>query len=402
MKSFHKRLPFYLSVFALLFGPGMAFAEDDPAKPEAQPPQEATAAPETPAPQLSPAMTSLRGAMRQTLANHLKRAPSTQSNTPTEIQGYCLAFGCNSQAFLAGANGQAINGITCLCYNYPCAGREMLGFSDGRIAPRIGYGYQERPGEFLAMLALSRVKPDYPVRVDKDKRTVADLIEAEKLGCRSGADLSLKLIGLSFYVDEPEWKNDLGETWSIDRMIKEELAQPVISAPEGGLNRLMGLSYAIERREKSEKPIDGQYQRAQKFTNDFQTFALQLQNSDGSWGPRFLAARGANPDVASQLRSTGRVFEWLAFSLPDDKLQDAQVVRAAENLVNLLNSRRYQSSTPALTTQEIVSAGHALHGLNLYDHRVFKPFDAVEKKPEAESPAPPATADRDSAATKSR
>ena len=144
---------------------------------------------------------------------------------------------------------------------------------------------------------------------------MADLVEAEKLACRSGSDLSLKLIGLSYYVDEPEWKNDLGETWSIERIIREELGQPVVTAPEGGLNRLLGLSYAVARRAKRGQPIDGQFERAEKYTADFHAFALQLQNADGSWGPQFLAARSMSPDAASQLRSTGRVLEWLAISL---------------------------------------------------------------------------------------
>ena len=136
---------------------------------------------------------------------------------------YCLAFGCGTEVSLDGADGQRINGITCLCWNYPCGGFDMLTRSQDHIAARIGYGYQEHPGEFLAMLALSRVPADYPVRVGKDTRTVADLVEAEKLACRSGSDLSLTLIGLSYYVDEPEWKNDLGETWSIERIIREEI-----------------------------------------------------------------------------------------------------------------------------------------------------------------------------------
>ena len=139
----------------------------------------------------------------------------------------------------------------------------MLTHSRDHVAARIGYGYQEHPGEFLAMLALSRVPAEYPVRVGKDTRSVADLAEAEKLACRSGSDLSLELIGLSYYVDEPEWKNDLGETWSIERIIREEIGQPVVTAPEGGLNRLMGLSYAVARRAKRGRPIDGQFKRAE-------------------------------------------------------------------------------------------------------------------------------------------
>jgi hypothetical protein len=394
MIDIKKNLSVCLWMVFLLMPAGWVGAEDA-VKSDAKAAEAATPATEKSKRELSPAMTELRNLVRQTLATHQKQALNTRSNSPTEILGYCLAYGCNTQTLLNGSDGQSINGITCLCYNYPCAGYEMLAFNQDHIAPRIGYGYQERPGEFLAMLALARVKPDYPVRVAKDTRTVADVIEAEKLGCRSGGDLSLKLIGLSYYINDPQWKNDLGDTWTIERIIQEEMAQPVTTASESGLNRLMGLSYAIACREKRGEPIDGQYQRAKKYTTEFQDFALQLQNSDGSWGPQFLASRSLNPDVASQLRSTGRVLEWLAFSLPNDKLEDARVTKAVENIARLLTSQRYQRNTPSLSTQEIVSAGHALHGLNIYDQRVFKPADAVEEKPVAEKTSP-ATAGRDS------
>ena len=337
--------------------------------------------------ELSPALATLRDQVRRTLARHQTQKFNTQLNSATEIMNYCLAFGCATEVSLEGANGRRINGITCLCWDYPCAGFAMMGHSHDHIAPRIGYGFQERPGEFLAMLAMSRVQPDYPVRSGEDVRSVADVVEAEKLGCRSGSDMSLKLIGLSYYVDEPEWKNDLGETWSVERIVREELAKPVVSASEGGLNRLMGLSCAVARRVKDEQPIDGQLQRARKYTNDFQAFALKLQNSDGSWGPHFLAARSTSPDMASQLRSTGRVLEWLAVSLPEQKLEDPQVINAVQYLVRLLSSQRYQRNTPSLSTQEIVAVGHALHGLNVYDRRVFKSADPVESSAADAQPA---------------
>ena len=85
------------------------------------------------------------------------------------------------------------------------------------------------------------VQGDYPVRVGQTVRNVADIVEGEKLACRSGNDLSLALVGLSYYVEEPEWKNDLGETWSIDRILSEEMAQPVVTAPEGGFEPPLGL-----------------------------------------------------------------------------------------------------------------------------------------------------------------
>jgi hypothetical protein len=263
---------------------------------------------------------------------------------------------------------------------------EMLGRSGNHIAARLGYGYQERPGEFLAMLALSRVQPDYPVRLGRNLRKVADLVEAEKLGCRSGGDLSASLVGLAYYVDQPEWKNDLGETWSVGRIVEEELAEPAADAPEGGLTRLLGLSFAVLHRAKHDLPIEGEFQRAQKYVADMHGFAFRQQNADGSWGPYFLAASGTSSDPAAQLRTTGRVLEWLALSLPEGKLEDASVVNAVNYLTNLVGSERYQWNAPMLPTREIVSLGHALHALVLYDEREFQPTD-VEEKPAAEKPA---------------
>jgi hypothetical protein len=365
-------------------------AKDSVAKPAAKPKRE-----------LSPALAALRDRVRPTLAMHQKQPFNTGENSATEIMSFCLAFGCGAEVSLEGSEGRRINGITSLCWNYPCSGFEMLGPGQGHVAARIGYGCQEQPGEFLAMLALAHVPSNYPIRAGKDVRTVADLVALEQLMCRAGSDMSLKLIGLSFYVDEPEWKNDLGETWSIERIIREELAQPIVTAPEGGLNRLLGLSYAVARREKRKQPIEGQFERAQSFLADFHRFAMQQQNSDGSWGPYFLAAKSASADAASQVRTTGRVLEWLAVSLSDKQLEEAGVVNAVDYVTGLLGSQRYQWNTPSLSTREIVAVGHALHGLMVYDERVFKPADASAEKPAADAKQP-ATAQRDADESRDR
>ena len=183
-----------------------ARSDDSAAKPtESAKPAKASASPAKSKPRLSPEMTALRDQVRQQLAAQQKQTFNTRQNSATEILGLCLAFGCDSEVSLEGPDGQRINGITCLCWNYPCQGFEMLGFYKNHAAARIGYGYQEHPGEFLAMLAMSRVADSYPIRINGKTRKVADLVEAEKLGCRSGSDLSLRLIGLAHYVTEPEW-----------------------------------------------------------------------------------------------------------------------------------------------------------------------------------------------------
>jgi hypothetical protein len=334
---------------------------------------EASTPPE-PRRELTPAQTELRDRLRRTVAFHRGQAFSAGENTATEVLNCCLAFGCSTEVYRSGWSGKKVNGITCLCWNYPCAGYELLGLSEGRIAPRIGYGLQVYPSQLLAVLALARVKPTYPVRVGDDVRTVADLVEYEKLSCHSGNELSLKLIGLAYYVGgQRTWENSLGEQWSVERIVKEELSRPVLGATCGGTHRLMGLSYALARRQKRRQPLGGTFSRAREFIGQFHDYALKLQNPDGSWGPQFLAARGTTGDQAAQFRSTGHVLEWLAMSLPEDRLDDPRVVRSVEYVNRLLSSQPYRQSLASLSTQEIESLMHALHALVVYDQRFFRP-----------------------------
>ncbi len=271
---------------------------------------------------------------------------------------------------------------------------------NGRISARLGYGSQSRPSQLLAALALARVPATYPMRVGDAVRTVADLVESEKRTCRSGADMSLKMIGLSYYVDESTWKNDLGEDWSLEKMIKEELAQPTLAPGGAGLDCLMGLSYAVNRREKHNPPVEGQFARAKKYLDDFQNYAIKLQNSDGSWG-YYLSGKGGVRDATAGLRSTGYVLEWLAFSLPEDRLDDQHIAAGVSYLNKTLGSQQqYLNYLPTLSTQEIAGAMHALHALAIYDERVFKPADADQAPDEKKSTSE--TAKRDAGAGASR
>ncbi len=347
-----------------------------------------TSTPLEPKRELTQAQAALRDRLRRTVAFHRGQALSASENTATEVMHCCLAFGCNTELHRGGSSGKKVNGITCLCWNYPCAGYEPLGLSEGRVAPRIGYGLQEHPSQLLAVLALSRVKPTYPVRVGQHVRTVADLVEHEKLCCRSGADLSLKLIGLTYYLgDELTWENSLGQQWSIERIIKEELDQPILSAACGGTQRLMGLGCALAQREKRSQPLEGQFARARKLIDQYHDYALKVQNSDGSWSPGFLAARGTSRNQALQLRSTGHVLEWLATSLPEDRLEDPRVVRSVEYVNRLLAGQRYRRNVRSLSTREIGSVMHALRALVVYDQRLLEPRTPKPSAADAEKVA---------------
>jgi hypothetical protein len=339
-------------------------SEDDDAPAESAPPRT-----------LAPALVALRDRVRKTLQFYQGQPLSARENTATEVIAACLAFGCRTEALRPDAPRERINAVTLLCWNHPAATGPLLMLCDGHVTARVGYGFQERPGQLAAVLALARVPADYPVRVGDDVRTVADLIEYEKLACRSGSDMSFRLIALARYAGDSTWENALGEPWSVERVLGEEIAGPIAGAPHGGTDRLKALAYALHRWRRSKQPIDGQYLRAQDYLAAMHEHALSVQNADGSWGAGYLSTAGESRDPAAQFDATGRIAAWLVLSLPEEQLDEAPMVRAIDLLDRLLAGQRYRTGLRGLSTAEIASAMHALHALSLYDDRMFKPAD---------------------------
>jgi hypothetical protein len=215
------------------------------------------------------------------------------------------------------------------------------------------------------MLALSRVKKTYPMRVDGEDLTVADLVASEQRSCRPRTELTFKLIGLSHYLDsDAKWTSQTGEEWSIPRLLSEELAQPIKGACCGGTHRLIAYSGAVKTREKRGEPVDGQWLRAKKYLSAYHAYAFKLQNRDGSFSTSWLERRNSRGTRDRKVQTTGHILEWLAFSLPEEQLTDPRVIKSVNYLASLMLSYRTHK-------WEIGHRGHALRALALYNERVF-------------------------------
>ena len=234
-----------------------------------------------------------------------------------------------------------------------------------QLQTRQGPGVQGHEGQFLAMLAQSKVMIDYPIRIDGRDFTVADLVKHEQVTCREKTELTFKLIGLSHYLDtDATWRNLQGQSWSLPKLIQEELAQPINGAACGGTHRLMGYSYAVKKRERTGGPMDGQWLRAMKYLESYHDYTFRLQNGDGSFSTNWFRGPGAMGTVERRIETTGHTLEWLVYSLSDEQLQDPRVVKGVDFLATLMWDHPDYD-------WKIGPRGHALHALAMYDERVF-------------------------------
>lgn len=315
---------------------------------------------------------ALREKISRVLDLYYARPEDAAVRAPWGAMHGFISYGVDAQILV---NQQRVNCIAYLVYNNPCRGIRLLEVRNGRPYAKVGVNVQGHEGQFLAMLAQSRVPRDYPLRVDGRNFTINDLIETEKKTCRPRTELTFKLIGLSHYLDPDEtWTSDYGETWSISRLIEEELAQPVVGSACGGTHRLMGLSYAVRNRETRGGTMDGQWERAAKFIRDFQTYTFTLQNPRGNFSTEFFASRADAPNARTQLYATGHIVEWLAYALPVEELADPRMEKAVHFLADHLEQN-------VNVDLGVGPRGHGLHALVIYEERRFgaKPGERVAR-----------------------
>lgn len=326
-----------------------------------------------PRPPLTPQQASLRDRVRRLLAWYSRLPVNTAEHTPAQVLQFCLAFGCDSEVRSGGPGGEPVSAFGALCFNFPCAGYQMLTTSDGQVMARVGYAFQAAPGQMLAVLAQSAVPASYEIRAGQQHWTVADLVEYEKKTCRAGTNLSFKLIGLSFYVpQDASWQDELGQTWSLERLCSEECRRQPAPHNADVVHHLTALSWAVKRRSRTGGTLEPPYRQAQEYLARFEAVAFRTQNPDGTWHPHFFTARGSSPDQTGLLLSTGHILGWLAYWLPDQRLDDPHLLRAVQSTTNLLEQRSSGWDLSDASPREVSAVTSALYALRLYDRRFFK------------------------------
>ena len=309
----------------------------------------------------------LRVRIAQTLATYQRRPLNTAQNTPWEVMHGFIAFGIPTRLRVGGPAGDAVNAIGWSNMAGRCKGQVMLAAADNRLMAMKGIGVQGHSAQYLAILAQCRVALDSPITIQSQSFTVADLVKEEKLSCKSNTELTFALIALSHYLPaDTNWKSRDGKSWSLEKLVAEEIEQPIRGAPCGGTHRLFGLAYGCQRRLKATGQLDGVYLRADKFVRDYQKFTFaKLQNPDGSFSTEwFKYPADRSDDIDRKIQTSGHILEWLTASLDQESLYSPRVLAAAEFLTSALArepSREWK----------IGPLGHALHALSIYQERVW-------------------------------
>lgn len=304
----------------------------------------------------------LQPAMRSCMNYYLARPEKAAGRSNWGLLHSVMVYGIDTKVIVGP---KTYSAIAWIAGNNVSRGQRIMQGKSGKLTARSGVGLQGHQAQLLAVLALTGVQKDYPLYADGKRFSVEDLVHAEAAACKSGEELTFSLIGLSHYLStEESWTADDGETWDFERLIREELSQPVVGAACGGTHRLMGFAHALRMRRAEGLPITGQWARAQQFMDDFEEYAYRLQNRDGSMSTNWFEGRQDNRKMDRKVQTTGHIVEWLLTITPDDQLQDPRLVRSIQYLISAMHNQRSNDWA-------IGPKGHALRSIALYHERVF-------------------------------
>ncbi|QDT07822.1 hypothetical protein K227x_62510 [Rubripirellula lacrimiformis] len=326
--------------------------------------------------ELSLSVRRLQNTMRACLSYYHDRREVANERSNWGMMHAIMVYGVDTKVQV---ERNSYSTIAWIAGNNACRGQRLLTEKDGRIVVRSGVGLQGHQAQMLAVFSLCEVPEDYPLYADGQQFSVADVIREEQLACKSGEELTFTLIGLSHYMDtDATWTSEDGQTWDFQRLIREELSQPIVGAACGGTHRLMGFAHALRQRRAEGKPIDGQWQRAEKFTQDFVDYAYRLQNRDGSFSTDWFEGRENKDDIDRKVQVTGHMVEWLLTLTPDSELQNPRLVSAVRYLLSAMYRERGHDWS-------IGPKGHALRSLAMFYERAYQSGPAWQQPMTARS-----------------
>ncbi len=297
-----------------------------------------------------------------TLSHYMTNPESATVRSPWAVMHAILPYGADAELVF---RNQRVNAIAWMCANRVCKTQTIFNHRMNAISPNVGGGVQGHDGQFLAILAQSGVSSQYPITVNQKRYTVADLVQFEMAHCKPKTELTFRLIGLGYYLGTKQsWRSRDRQVWNVERLLAEELAQPINGAACGGTHRLMGIYRALEQRKEENMPLTGKFAVAEKYIADYKEYAWTLQNPDGSFSTNWFESRAYENDDERKVQTTGHILEWLVYSSTAAELKNHRTEAAIDFLMSKIYDKKDYK-------WPIGPRGHALRAIALYREKAF-------------------------------
>ncbi|HWL08398.1 MAG TPA: hypothetical protein VNQ76_08340 [Planctomicrobium sp.] len=237
----------------------------------------------------------------------------------------------------------------------------------GRAHPYNGtpYDFEGHVNQSLSIIAMCNVPLTHQFKTG-DGRTVtmADMVKNAQMSVNSKDELTWTLWYLTHYLDQDTaWTNAQGQQWSMESLVRNQVAASVLTAPCGGTHNLFALAYARNSYMQKHGQLRGAWLEADHKIQQYIATAQAMQNRDGSFATQYFKSRGYSTDFNERIKASGHMLEWLLVALPKSRLNEDWLRSGVQTLANDMIQN---ASQPA----DCGPLYHSLHALVLYQQRM--------------------------------
>lgn len=233
------------------------------------------------------------------------------------------------------------------------------------------YAFEGHPGQTLALLSESHLPTDFPLKVGNQTVTIGQILQNTMMEVNTREETTWVLWALINYLKvDAQWTNQWGQPWSIESLVRNEIAAHTPTRPCGGNHNLFALTRARDKYVKTGRPLRGVWMEADQKIRQYVELARSLQNSDGSFSSNFYKGPGFSQDMNTRFNTTGHTMEFLSIALPAERLNEPWVRKGVDVLSRELILHR----------KAAVDCGplyHSVNALKNYYDRVRPPEPVV-------------------------
>jgi hypothetical protein len=343
------------------------FKRQQQAQPSVQEPQQAPTAYHPSAP-YDPAdgHLTLDQLVDRAIAETARRRLTAGFHTPWQVVHGILALRWDFMLWKGPGSTEAMNAI-----EWMASGPIHDGLPLWEMTPHGGrgqpftkpYAFEGHPTQFMGYMTMADIPEDYKFKAGPRAEhtiTIRDIINDAKMQVKEGPEITWTLWAISHYESpDAEWTNAAGEPWSIERLVKIQTAEQVITGACGGCHGLFALAYARNKYLATGQPLRGVWLEADQKIKRYIEESRSLQNGDGSFSTNHFKGPGWAADFPTRITTSGHQLEWLMIALPKSRLNEEWVRRGVERIAReIWDHRREPSDCGPLY--------HAVHALVMY------------------------------------